>query len=450
MPDTAIDVSHISKKYRLGLREETHETLSRQILSQIKKPFSNYQKLKKLNHFKTSQEDDTILALRDISFQVKRGEVLGIIGSNGAGKSTLLKIIAQITEPSAGKIRINGRVASLLEVGTGFHPDLTGRENVYLNGTILGMTKREIDRKFDEIIDFSGVEQFIDTPVKRYSSGMRVRLAFSVAAFLEPEILLIDEVLAVGDNDFQQKCLGKMDDISGQGRTIFFVSHNMPSILRLCTRVILLENGEIANDGVAGDVVDRHLRRDIDIPAEINWEKSKLVPRNEFVRLLSAWVTTSNGEKCQKFDIRDKIGIKFNFEILNSNLPIVPHISLYNDKHELLFNAIDTESFWSSGVSEGKYTSTAWVPGNLLNEGRILVDILLVTFSSQAAIRHIHEEKIISFDIFDYNEGGTARGNFNGMWGGAIRPLLNWTREVPQNKFTEKGRLVPSSNRVKI
>ena len=281
--DVAIRVEGLSKAYRIGLAEQRHETLMGAAISCLRSPISNFRNLRKLSRFEdveaksqehsgkrqpidslasspsppdanpasspsplASSPSDVIWALRDISFEVKHGEVLGIIGRNGAGKSTLLKILSRITEPTSGRAMLYGRVASLLEVGTGFHPDLTGRENVYLNGTILGMRKREVDARFDEIVDFSGVEKFIDTPVKRYSSGMRVRLAFSVAAHLEPEILIIDEVLAVGDIEFQKKCLGKMEDVASQGRTVLFVSHNMEAVVTLCHQGIVLKDGEVA------------------------------------------------------------------------------------------------------------------------------------------------------------------------------------------------------------
>jgi len=250
MSDVAIKVSNLSKRYRIGLKEELHDTFTGQIISFIKSPFTNFKRLQELSKFSNNgEQEDIIWALKDIDFEVKHGEVLGVIGANGAGKSTLLKVLAQITEPTSGRIEINGRVASLLEVGTGFHPELTGRENVYLNGTILGMKKREIDKKFDEIVEFSGIEKFIDTPVKRYSSGMRVRLAFSVAAFLEPEILLIDEVLAVGDIEFKKKCLGKMGNIAKSGRTVLFVSHQMGAISALCYSVLVINNGKVVFKG---------------------------------------------------------------------------------------------------------------------------------------------------------------------------------------------------------
>lgn len=252
----AIKVKGISKAYRIGLKEQRHDTLGATIASWVKSPFRNFKKLKSLSNFDNKDDKDIFWALKDINFEVKKGEVLGIIGKNGAGKSTLLKILSRISEPTDGKIEIYGRVASLLEVGTGFNPELTGRENVYLNGTILGMTKKEIDVKFDEIIGFSGIEKFIDTPVKRYSSGMKVRLAFAVAAHLEPEILIIDEVLAVGDAEFQNKCMGKMNELSkGEGRTVLFVSHNMAAVKDLCSSCILLSNGRIIKEGITTEII---------------------------------------------------------------------------------------------------------------------------------------------------------------------------------------------------
>jgi lipopolysaccharide transport system ATP-binding protein len=263
--DIAIKVENLSKIYRIGLKENMHDSLGGAILDFLKSPLKNYRTYRSLyrfddfetngNNFDDETFSDVIWALRGVSFEVGRGEVLGIIGRNGAGKSTLLKILSKITPPTSGFAKIHGRISSLLEVGTGFHQELTGRENVYLNGTILGMTKKEVDRKYDEIVEFSGVEKFINTPVKRYSSGMRVRLAFSVAAHLEPEILIIDEVLSVGDADFQNKCINKMEDVSQQGRTVLFVSHNMSAVTRLCERTILLQEGKVADDGPSDRVV---------------------------------------------------------------------------------------------------------------------------------------------------------------------------------------------------
>ena len=261
MSDIAIKVENLSKRYRIGVKEQLPDTFVGAMTSWLKTPLANFRQLRQLSHFSDDGCDspDVIWALKDVSFEVKHGEVVGVIGRNGAGKSTMLKIISRITEPTAGRAILNGRVSSLLEVGTGFHPDLTGRENIFLNGTILGMSKQEMDRKFDEIVDFSGVEKFIDTPVKRYSSGMMVRLAFSVAAHLEPEILLVDEVLAVGDASFQKKCLGRMQTVSHEGRTILFVSHNMEAIRGLCQRGIWFNDGMIQADGNVGDVVQAYI-----------------------------------------------------------------------------------------------------------------------------------------------------------------------------------------------
>ncbi len=290
MSNHAIQVENLSKAYRIGLKEEIPDTFMGAATGWLKAPLRNLRRLRRLNTFAENAgqngdakdqlpekngnscepASDTIWALRDVSFEVQPGEVVGIIGRNGAGKSTLLKILSRITDPTSGRAVINGRVSSLLEVGTGFHPELTGRENIYMNGTILGMTKREIDRKFDEIVDFSGVEKFLDTPTKRYSSGMTVRLAFSVAAHLEPEILIIDEVLAVGDQEFQNKCLGKMNEVAHSGRTVLFVSHNMAAVEGLCMKAIHLSGGQLSHIGETHDVIAGYLQHGLTIASEID------------------------------------------------------------------------------------------------------------------------------------------------------------------------------------
>ncbi len=262
MTETTIDIQGLSKVYRVGQAEERHDTVSGAAMAWLKAPLRNFRKLHKLSHFEDRDHaEDVVWALRDISLQVARGEVVGIIGHNGAGKSTLLKILSRITLPTEGRAVLRGRVGSLLEVGTGFHPDLTGRENTYLNGAILGMKRAEIERKFDEIVDFAGVSAFIETPVKRYSSGMYLRLAFAVAAHLDPEILVVDEVLAVGDHAFQQQCLGKMGAIAKTGRTVLFVSHNLSAVERLCRSAVVLDNGRIAFQGSSNAAIEHYLRR---------------------------------------------------------------------------------------------------------------------------------------------------------------------------------------------
>ena len=251
-----IQVEKLSKAYRLGERVHVHDTLMSAAVSNLLNPMRNLNRLRRLTTFREDDDSSDVLwALRDVSFEINQGDVIGVIGRNGAGKSTLLKILSRITEPTSGRAVIRGRVSSLLEVGTGFHQELSGRDNIYMNGTVLGMKKREIDRKFDEIVDFSGVERFLDTPVKRYSSGMQVRLAFAVAAHLEPEVLIVDEVLAVGDAEFQRKCLGKMSEVARGGRTILFVSHNMAAVENLCSKAILLGGGKVVCIGEVGYVI---------------------------------------------------------------------------------------------------------------------------------------------------------------------------------------------------
>ncbi len=276
-----ITVENLSKAYRIGMKDQVPDTLMSAATNWIKSPLRNFRNLRRLNTFDHDGETgDIIWAVKDISFEVQAGEVIGIIGHNGAGKTTLLKIFSKITEPTSGRAVIRGRISSLLEVGTGFHPDLTGRENIYMNGTTLGMTKREIDRKFDEIVDFSGAEKFLDTPIKRFSSGMQVRLAFSVAAHLEPEILIIDEVLAVGDAEFQKKCLGKMEDVANLGRTVLFVSHQLGAIQRLCARSIIMQEGRRTFDGPTMEAIDLYLSSLSQTKSIDGWTALANAPRN--------------------------------------------------------------------------------------------------------------------------------------------------------------------------
>lgn len=343
MSDVAIKVENLHKLYRLGLKDDENDTLVQTALSWIKAPKKNLANLRKLTSFDLNSEDPDVLhALNDVSFEVKHGEVLGIIGRNGAGKSTLLKVLSRITEPTAGRVTINGRVASLLEVGTGFHPELTGRENIYMNGTILGMSRKEIDRKFDEIVDFSGVEKFLDTPVKRYSSGMKVRLAFSVAAHLEPEILIVDEVLAVGDAEFQKKCLGKMQDVSSGGRTVLFVSHNMGAIQTLCPRSLLLRHGQMVDDGDSEKVVSTYLSRmktnrnqtfSLDNADRIN---------TGVLRLTDAFLLDKDGKETENIISGEDIYLKFCYESVKSLKNLRISFTVYDDSGCALTN-IDSD-----------------------------------------------------------------------------------------------------------
>ena len=379
-------------------------------------------------------------ALRDISFEVRQGELLGIIGRNGAGKSTLLKILSRITKPTTGRVAMRGRIGSLLEVGTGFHPDLTGRENIFLNGAILGMRKAEIGRKFDEIVCFSEVEEFIDTPVKHYSSGMYVRLAFSVAAHLEPEILIMDEVLAVGDAAFQQKCLDKMHDIRQQGRTIFFVSHNMSAVARLCKRVILLDRGSIRSDGPAGAVVNEYLNLTSSaVSAEREWDDAGGAPGDGVVRLRRARIRTMEGRTAATVDVRRPVGIEITYEVLTGDCFLSPGVDVDNEAGVHLFSSRDLRSAWRGQLRPaGVYTSTAWIPGDLLAEGRLLVHVSIASYAP-ASVLHVYERNAVAFRMTDGEKGDPANGDHVDSLPGVVNPLLNWT--------TDLAPLDPQSNR---
>src|SRR5207248_1545313 len=312
MSDAIITVENLGKKYSLRHQRNERYTALRDVIAE--KALGIFKNLKSGNGVSVSKED--FWALKDVSFEVQRGEVVGIIGRNGAGKSTLLKILSRITEPTTGKVGIKGRVASLLEVGTGFHPELTGRENVFLNGAILGMTKTEIRWKLDEIIDFSGVHKFIDTPVKRYSSGMYVRLAFAVAAHLEPDILVVDEVLAVGDAEFQKKSLGKMQEIGESGRTVIFVSHNMATVARLCTRALMLDGGRIVAEGVTETVIAEYLRSGSETAGRRVWPDAATAPGDAVARLRHVAVVDGEGRDADAVDLREPVAIEMSFEVL--------------------------------------------------------------------------------------------------------------------------------------
>tara|TARA_R110002072_G_scaffold30097_11_gene94412 strand:+ start:6673 stop:7935 length:1263 start_codon:yes stop_codon:yes gene_type:complete len=411
-----IKVQNLSKRYRLGLKEKQAETLIGQFRNILKSPFSNLQKLRKMNRF--SEEDESIFwALKDINFEVKEGEVLGIIGKNGAGKSTLLKILSQITEPTSGKIEIQGRVASLLEVGTGFHPELSGRDNIYMNGTILGMTRKEINLKLDEIIDFSGVEKFIDTPVKFYSSGMKVRLGFSVAAHLEPEILIIDEVLAVGDYEFQKKCLGKMKDVAGHGRTVLFVSHNLEAVKSLCTSALLLENSLIKRQGITSEVVGEYLFAKNNSLLDNNWSYD-LAPGNDWIKLASISLKSESYDSIGILSREEDLVIKIGFWVEKNNVPLNLSIHLNSDTGQCVMNVISQVPV--PILSRGLHYSECVIPKRLLNEGGYSISIYFVKDTSIV----IYE--IIEILVFELFETKKRDHNWYGKFEGLIHPDLNF------------------------
>lgn len=425
---TVISVEKLSKYYRLGLIGGG--TLSSDLNRWWARWRGKPDPLLKIGEADYgNREGEYVWALREVSFEVQEGEILGIIGRNGAGKSTLLKILSRVTAPTSGQVKVKGRVGSLLEVGTGFHPELTGRENVYLNGAILGMRRAEIDRQFDEIVEFSGVEKFIDTPVKRYSSGMYVRLGFAVAAHLDPEILVVDEVLAVGDASFQKKCLGKMKDVSQSGRTVLFVSHNMATMARLCERIILLDSGKLVKDGSSESVIATYLQSGLSTSAKREWPNLAEAPGNEFVRVRSVRVVNKQLLCSEIFDIREMVGIEISFDIIDQKLKFVPMIALFNGEGVLAFNAMDTAPAWRKPQKAGRYTSRAWIPSNLLSEGMMSVTVLLSTHSSRTAIKQAYIHDAVAFQVTDPIEGDSARGDYVGSWGGSVRPLLCWQTE---------------------
>jgi lipopolysaccharide transport system ATP-binding protein len=372
--------------------------------------------------------EDVVWALRDISLEIGEGEVVGIIGRNGAGKTTLLKVLSRITEPSTGYAEVRGRVGSLLEVGTGFHPELTGAENIYLSGAILGMKRAEIAQKFDEIVAFSEVERFLETPVKHYSSGMYLRLAFAVAAHLEPEILLVDEVLAVGDAQFQKKCLNKMGDIGNQGRTVLFVSHNMPAVTRLCERTILLDEGRIIRDGPSSEVVGAYLNSGVVTAASREWSAAD-APGGDVARLRAVRVRAADGTVTETVDVRDAVQIEMEYEVLKPGHVLLPHYDLLNDEGVLIFVTLDQDPTWRGRKRPtGWYRSVVTIPGNLLAEGRIFVTAILMTLNPAPAYQFCVYDAV-ALQVVDMVEGDSARGDWAGHLGGVVRPLLPWTTE---------------------
>jgi len=427
MSEMAIRCDGLSKYYRLGERVPYHR-FSELITNLAVKPF------RRLLSGKGGSPEAFIWALRDVSFEIGKGEIVGIIGRNGAGKSTLLKILSRITEPTGGTVRLRGRVGSLLEVGTGFHPELTGRENIFLNGAILGMTRREIIAKFDQIVAFAETEKFLDTPVKYYSSGMYMRLAFAVAAHLEPEILLVDEVLAVGDAAFQKKCLDKMKQVSGEGRTVLFVSHNIQAVTRLCPRTILLDDGRLTADGPSDEVVHTYLHTGIGVSAERAWPDAGAAPGSDVARLVAVRVKTEDGTVTPRVDIRRPLGLEMEFQVMQEGHVLAPNFHLFNDEGLCVFIAGDTSPEWrSTPRPRGRYTSTAWIPGNFFSEGTIVVHAALSTFSPPRV--HFNELDAVAFQVVDSLDGDSARGGYAGPMPGVVRPLLNWTTQ-----FQPEGR----------
>jgi lipopolysaccharide transport system ATP-binding protein len=425
MSDIAIQVEKISKEFRLGRKHKKHKTLRDTLADTITAPIRKAGKLLRGEPAGAAELDEKIWALRDISFEIKQGEAVGIIGRNGAGKSTLLKVLSRITDPTEGVATIRGRIGSLLEVGTGFHQELTGRENIFLNGAILGMKKIEIDKNFDEIVAFAEVEKFIDTPVKHYSSGMYLRLAFAVAAYLEPEILIVDEVLAVGDSRFQKKCLNKMEDVGKQGRTVLFVSHNMSAITRLCQRTILLDGGRLLHDGPSHHVVGLYMHSGLGTIAVREWPDHTKAPGGEVARLRAVRVKTEDGRITDTVNIGQPVAIEIEYEVLKSGYVLLPNQTVFNDEGVNIFQVHDTDPAWKSRPRPaGRYVSTVWIPGNFLSDGMLFVSSGMGTLNPP--IRQFYERDAVAFNVIDNLADGGARGDWPGIMGGLVRPLLKW------------------------
>ncbi len=401
-----IKVENISKYYRLGklgsgrLREDIGNWLN---------------KKNAIDYSENNNSKQFIWALKNISFEVEHGEVLGFIGNNGAGKSTLLKIISRITLPTAGYVYGKGRIASLLEVGTGFHVELTGRENIFLNGNILGMKKREVASRFDEIIDFSGLERFIDTPVKRYSSGMYMRLAFAVAAHLDPEILIVDEALAVGDAEFQRKCLGKMKEVSSkQGKTVLFVSHNMQALKNLCNRTIALHEGKIIEEGKPETVISNYLKRQQNNFVHQSYEAPQNAPGNNYIRIKKVELIPDYLDNIDVIDIRTPLRLQFEFwynDVGAGNLIVGIH--LFNIAGDCIFDVASEPHTYNNGLIEGSCN----IPGNFLNDGSYYISIVFVKDTTQ---RLFYFEACLAFEVEDYR----ANTAWFGKWLGYVRPAF--------------------------
>lgn len=428
---TVIKVEGLGKKYIIGHQVKTRSgyTALRDVLADKSKAFFSFITNPVLSiraKNENNPQTEEFWALKDVNFEMNQGDRVGIIGRNGAGKSTVLKILSRITDPTIGRISLKGRVASLLEVGTGFHPELTGRENITLNGAILGMRKKEIEKKFDEIVAFAEVERFLDTPVKRYSSGMYVRLAFAVAAHLEPEILLVDEVLAVGDIQFQKKCLGKMEKVSKEGKTVIFVSHNMEAIQRLCNRVILLGQGKIIQDGPVQEVVNKYMQVGLGGIGEKVWSNINRAPGDDTARLCSVRLRNKFGKISADFDVRDQVMIEFEYEILKDASFVDAEVILHDKAgHMILYSIDNLDSPWSvKGRELGKYKSICYLPGDFLNEGTVLVTVAVSTIPHTC---HALAKEIVCFEVTDAMDPAGVRGNTPGSWPSAVvRPRLNW------------------------
>lgn len=430
MGNIAVKAERLCKKYSITVGHRADQSLAGRLADSVQRLISFERSSRRIHY----QRED-VWSLRDVSFEIAKGDVVGIIGRNGAGKSTLLKILSRITEPTSGRAEIFGRVGTLLEVGTGFHPDLTGRDNIYLSGSILGMGKSEITRKFDEIVAFAGIEQYIDTPVKRYSSGMYVRLAFAVGAHLEPEVLIVDEVLAVGDLQFQQKCLDKMHEIGDQGRTVIFVSHSMQAVTRLCRRALLLDKGHLIAEGSAHDVVSKYLHDGAGSRCVREWNDADKAPGDATARLRSVRIRNAEGDMSSVVDIRQDLLVEMEFDVLRRDRVLTPNFVITNGEGLDLFETFDLDPSWRNRPRPvGRYRSTVRIPGNFLAEGTFFVSPACFSVVPQEV--QFYEREVVAFQVVDSMEGDSMRGDHPGEMLGVIRPYLKWVTEFYPHQNT--------------
>ena len=427
MSKPIISVENLGKSYLIGhdsSQREQYHSLRDSMMRQVKGFGRKALDMVRGRQILQGDEVEEFWALKDVSFDVQPGEVIGIIGRNGAGKSTLLKILSRITEPTEGSVKLGGRVASLLEVGTGFHPELTGRENIFLNGAILGMTRAEIKNKFDEIVAFAEVEKFLDTPVKRYSSGMYVRLAFAVAAHLEPEILVVDEVLAVGDAAFQKKCLGKMEDVSKRGRAVLFVSHNMGTIQRLCSKTVCLDKGRVLRVGETEEIIPLYLSSGVTTSGSHIWPDGLSDNGIDFFSIREANIKNNSNEVTTNLDVRNPFQIEIIYQIKKKLRSLRIGIRIDSFTGVILFGTYDTDSVKKEGVIEpGIYASKCILPGQFFNTDSYYVTIHAEESSGKRLAR---AENILSFSI---ENSGVIGNEFNSKRYGLIRPLIPWEIE---------------------
>ena len=413
MSKTAIRVENLGKRYNIGVPQIKYQTLRDKLSDGLKR--------------KEKRDDSFIWALKDVSFEVKEGSVLGVVGRNGAGKSTLLKILSRVTEPTEGLVEVRGRVGSLLEVGTGFHPELTGRENIFLNGAILGMKRTEIDKKFDEIVTFAEVEKFIDTPVKRYSSGMYLRLAFAVAAHLEPEILVVDEVLAVGDAEFQKKCLGKMSDVAQEGRTVLFVSHNMSAVLRLTQETLVIDHGQLLMRAPTPVAIDYYLSKGLTEEGQKIWQAEEIATAHKPFRPIAIRVLDKSGNISETVRSIEPFTIEIEYELEKALKGLRVGLYLLTTRGEYIFTSFDTDDaqqYENTTVREaGRYISRCEIPGNLLNEGRYIVGMNASTYMIK---RYFQDDQALLFNV---DPAGAPGMQWIETRLGPIRPALNWEIE---------------------